>query len=210
LRLESDLFEFAREFVRNGSVVWDVGANVGLFSAAAAQCAGVSGKVIAVEADIWLAALLRKTAAIQPPTSARIEVIPAAVFDAPGIATFNVAKRGRASNFLTAAGGATQTGGVRESVSVVTCTLDWLLEQRAAPDVIKIDVEGAESMVLKGAKRVLAEARPLMLIEVLSRSRDEVTEMLLANKYALFDWEAKPRAHVSHACVNTLAIPSDK
>jgi FkbM family methyltransferase len=209
-RLESDLFEFAYEFVRNGSVVWDVGANVGLFAAAAAQCAGVPGKVIAVEADIWLASLLSRTAAIQPTSCARIQVISAAVSDASGIATFNIAKRGRASNFLSAAGGATETGGVRETISVVTFTLDWLFQQELAPDVLKIDVEGGESMVLKGAKRVLAEARPLILIEVLNRSRDEVTEMLLANRYTLFDWESKPRAKVSRACFNTLAIPLDK
>ena len=104
-RTESDLFDFAREFVEAGSVVWDVGANVGLLSIAAAQRAGVSGKVMAVEADIWLAALLRKSAAMQPSTSAPIQVIPAAVFDSPTIASFNVAKRGRASNFLTVAGG---------------------------------------------------------------------------------------------------------
>ena len=77
----SDLFDFAREFVHAGSVVWDVGANVGLFSIAAAQRAGVRGKVVAIESDIWLAALLRKSAAVQPPMSARVQVIPAAVFD---------------------------------------------------------------------------------------------------------------------------------
>lgn len=63
-RIESDLFDFAREFVKSDSVVWDVGANVGLFTVAAAQRAGASGKVIAVEADIWLAELLRKTATL--------------------------------------------------------------------------------------------------------------------------------------------------
>src|ERR1039458_1117892 len=140
MRTESDLFDFAREFVEAGSVVWDVGANVGLLSVAAAQRAGVTGKVMAIEPDIWLAALLRKSAAMQPATSARIQVIPAAVFDSPTIASFNVAKRGRASNFLSVAGGSTQTGGVRETVSVLTVTLDWLLEQSVRPNVLKIDV----------------------------------------------------------------------
>lgn len=206
-RTESDLFDFAREFVQAGSVVWDVGANVGLLSIAAAQRAGVLGKVIAVEPDIWLAALLRKSAAMQPPTSARIQVIPAAVFDSHIIASFNVAKRGRASNFLSVAGGSSQTGGVRETVSVLTVTLDWLLELGMAPNVLKIDVEGAESNVLSGAQRVLAEARPVILIEVYEDSRAKVTEMLLQNNYKLYDWDAKPRVSVSQACFNTLALP---
>lgn len=204
---KSDLFDFAREFVKAGSVVWDVGANVGLLSIAAARRAGVSGKVMAVEPDIWLAALLRRSAAMQPPTSARIEVIPAAVFDSPAIATFNVAQRGRASNFLVAAGGSSQTGGVRETVSVLTITLDWLMEQGAAPDVLKIDVEGAERNVLLGAQRVLAEARPVILIEVYNDSRADVTAMLLQNGYKLYDWDATPRVSVDQASFNTLALP---
>ena len=206
-RTKSDLFDFAHEFVQAGSVVWDVGANVGLMSIAAAQRAGVAGKVMAIEPDIWLAALLRKSAAMQPPTSARIQVIPAAVFDSPTIASFNVAKRGRASNFLSAAGGSTQAGGVRETVSVLTITLDWLLEQGVAPDVLKIDVEGAESNVLKGAQRVLAEARTVVLIEVYEKSADEVTEMFLRYGYSLFDWESRPRVKVDQACFSTLDIP---
>jgi FkbM family methyltransferase len=209
-RVESDLFDFAEEFVEPGSVVWDVGANVGLLTVAAAQRAGVSGKVIAVEADIWLASLLRKTAAIQPASSASIQVLPAAVFDSLSIASFNVAMRGRASNFLSGLEGSSQTGGVRETVSVLTITLDWLLDHVAVPTVLKIDVEGAEINVLKGAQRVLAQARPLILMEVCNRARTAVTEILLLNGYQLFDWDAKPRVEVQRACYSTLAIPFAK
>lgn len=210
MRTKSDLFDFANEFVQRGSVVWDAGANVGLLSIAAAQRAGDMGKVIAIEPDIWLAALLRKSAAMQPVTSARIQVIPVAIFDSPTIASFNVAKRGRASNFLSVARGSSQTGGVRETVSVVTVTLDWLLEHCATPNILKIDVEGAESNVLRGAQRVLAEAQPVVLIEVYEKSIDEVTEILLRNGYTLFDWDARPRVRVDRACFNTLAIPPVK
>lgn len=206
-RTESDLFDFANEFVPAGSIVWDVGANVGLLSVAAAQRAGVSGKVMAIEPDIWLAGLLRKSAAMQPATSARIQVIPAAVLDSQTIASFNVAMRGRASNFLSVAGGSTSTGGVRETVSVLTITLDWLLDQGFAPNVLKIDVEGAESNVLRGARQVLAEVKPVILIEVFDDSRAEVTEILLRNGYKLYDWDLRPRVRVDQACYNTLAVP---
>ena len=206
-RVESDLFELARQFMRPGSVAWDVGANVGLFSVPAAQRAGPSGRVIAVEADIWLAGLLRRTAAIQPATSARIQVIPAAVSDSSAIASFSIANRGRASNFLSAAGGRSQTGGVRETVSVVTVTLDWLFEQCGAPNVVKIDVEGAELSVLKGAQRLLTEGRPVVLVEVKESLRPEVTELLLNQNYELFNWEAVPFAPTPQATNNTLAIP---
>ena len=101
-------------------------------------------------------------------------------------------------------------GGVRETVSVVTITLDWLLEQGSAPDVLKIDVEGAEINVLRGAKRVLSEMRPVVLVEVYERSCDEVTDIFLRNDYTLFDWNAKPCVRIDRASINTLAIPSIK
>lgn len=206
-RLESDLFDFAREFAQPGCVVWDVGANVGLLSVAAAQRAGASGKVIAIEADIWLAGLLRKSAAMQPATSAPIQVIPAAISDSPSVASFYVAQRCRACNFLAVSEGSSQTGGVRETVSVLTITLDWLLEQEAAPNVLKIDVEGAESNVFRGAQRVLSEARPVIHCETRDSSRDYITEILLGYRYTMFDWDTRPRVRVDRACFNTLAIP---
>ena len=72
------LFRMVRELVRPGSVVWDVGANVGLFSFSAAALAGPGGFVLAIEPDVWLAHLLgalcrRIRGQPHPPTSDRGE-----------------------------------------------------------------------------------------------------------------------------------------
>jgi len=205
--LESDLFDFAREFVKPGDTVWDVGANVGLFSAAAAARAGAAGKVLAIEADMWLVGLLRRTSAGLGTGNARMEVLPAAVYDTNGIASFHIAERARASNFLATVSGQSQTGGVREAVQVVTVTLDWLMEQTGTPQVMKVDVEGAEASVFRGAERVLREARPVILCEVQDASREEMTALFRRHNYALYDWESKPRQTVEQTTYNTLAIP---
>jgi hypothetical protein len=52
------LFRMAAELVRPGDIVWDIGANVGLFTFAAAGLASPRGHVIAVEPDTWLVSLL--------------------------------------------------------------------------------------------------------------------------------------------------------
>lgn len=205
--LKSDLFEFAQEFVKPGDTVWDIGANVGLFSAAAAYRAGAAGKVIAVEADVWLVSLLRRTSAGLGAASARMDVLPAAVFSTCGIASFNIANRGRASNFLGTVTGETQTGGVRESVQVITVTLDWLLDHSASPAVLKVDVEGAELEVFRGAERLLSVARPVILCEVQGRFCEEITEIFKRHNYDLYDWDSSPRVRTELAAYNTLLIP---
>lgn len=208
-RIESDLFDFAREFVRPGNVVWDIGANVGLLTLAAAQQAGPSGRVMAVEADIWLAKLLQRSVAMQPSTSAAIQVLPAAVSDAAGIASFQIAERGRASNHLAGLPGSTQAGGIRDTVQVVTITLDWLLEFSPPPAVVKIDVEGAELKVLQGGLRVLSEVHPTILCEVSGPDPDKVTDLLVSNGYTLYHWDAPTRPKIARARFNTLALPAN-
>lgn len=60
------LTRFAREHVRPGQVVWDIGANVGLFTFLAAGRIGPEGRVLAVDADTWLIGNLRRGAAANP------------------------------------------------------------------------------------------------------------------------------------------------
>ena len=205
-RLASDLFDFAREFVHPGCTIWDIGANVGLFTIAAAHRAGPAGRVVSVEADIWLAELLQRSADMQAVTSAPIQVIHVAVSNSIALKAFHIARRGRASNFLSDAPGRSQTGGIRHTRHVVSITLDWLLEKCPIPDVIKIDVEGAELDVLLGGLNTITQAKPVILCEV-GYQQDEITELFLAHGYSLYDWDSHPREQVSHACFNTLALP---
>src|ERR1700686_2980136 len=60
-RVDSVLYSMAEEMVKPGSVVWDVGANVGLFSFCAAALSGPSGRVLAIEPDFWLAHLINRS-----------------------------------------------------------------------------------------------------------------------------------------------------
>ena len=58
--IDPPLLMAARRLVRSNDVIWDIGANVGLFSLAAAVRAGEQGQVIAFEPDAWIAQLLRR------------------------------------------------------------------------------------------------------------------------------------------------------
>jgi FkbM family methyltransferase len=204
------LLRLAAEVVRPGDTVWDIGANLGLFSFAAAVLAGQEGRVLAVEPDDDLASLLRRSAAGDDVTHAPVEVLSAAVSGELSVARFHIARRNRATSHL-AGFGSTMTGGTRSTRLVPTVTLDSLAAQFPAPDVIKIDVEGAELPVLAGGTAALSRM-PTVICEVSGQNTEAVTEILTGHGYTLYDGDQRPgeRVAVSVAPFNTLAIaPSE-
>jgi FkbM family methyltransferase len=204
-RADPALLRLAAEVVRRGDTVWDIGANLGLFSFAAAVAAGPSGCVLAVEPDTVLAGLLRRSAAANT-GHARVDVLPAAVSDEESVARFHVARRNRSTNHLDGFG-TTQAGGVRAAQLVPALTLDWLAARFAAPDVIKIDVEEAEAAVLAGGSRVLRLASTI-ICEVAARNSAAVRDLLNVHDYVLYDGDRPSGERVPVACAppNTLAV----
>lgn len=211
LAAEPALFHCVDMLVRPGHVVWDIGANIGLFSVAAAVRAGTHGRVVAFEPDLRLAGLLRASAAIQKSSLAPIETVPVAVAKDVAIRSFAIAARARAANALAEYGGS-QMGGVVQHQFVPAFNLDWLLAQLPPPDVLKIDVEGAELEVLQGQKRMLEEVRPIIICEVGSQATGDVTALLRGLRYGLYDGDKplRPPCPVAHATWNTVAIPEEK
>lgn len=190
-RVDPFLLSMVRELVRPKTIVWDIGANVGLFSFAAAA---LGAEVVAVEADIWLANLMQRSALLN---KLKVTVIPSAVSDRVGISKLHISDCGRASNSLTG-GGASQT--------VLTLTLDWLLDHFAPPEVLKIDVEGMEYAVLNGARKVL-QLRPLIFCEV-NDYHEEIGNLLRTANYKFYAARAGKRQPLDRPSRDTLAIPS--
>ncbi len=204
-----NLFEWARRFVGPGQVVWDVGANQGLFSFAAAAAAGASGHVVAFEPDPFLAGLLYRTRQAQS-AAARVDILPVAVSGSSGLATFCVAATDRALNHLADVAGNPQSGGSRERFAVVTVTLEWMAQQLPSPDVIKIDVEGGELAVLEHAgSQLLEHIRPRWIIEVAAENADGVSAVLRSANYRLFDAN-DPGRELKSPAWNTLAVPAER
>lgn len=211
-RADPVLIATARALIRPGDVVWDIGANIGCFSVAAAVLAGTNGAVWAFEPDAALVGLLRRTACAQSNSTAAITVVPAAVASETGLRTFNVAERARAANALDGYGGS-QMGGVRERQTVAAFGLNDCLRWLPAPGVVKIDVEGAECEILQRDSRLLSEIRPAIACEVSAENATAITETLRTAGYDLFDAEALPAGTLvasDHAAFNTIAVPREK
>ena len=209
-KIDRMLLSAAQFLVKPGDVVWDVGANVGLFSYASLGLTGSGGQVLAVEPDPWLAKLICDSACLRGNAGRPIRVLAAAVGERLGVAVLNIAQRGRATNFLSGVSPSSQAGGVRASINVVCVNLDWLLESYPPPAVVKVDVEGAEAMVFRGARALLQDVRPRILCEVSEQNRPEVTSILQAAGYQLFDAEQPLRGAppLPQCSWNTLALPN--
>jgi FkbM family methyltransferase len=131
-QIDPSLLRNVNELVRPSDVVWDIGANVGLFTFSAAVRAQASGHVVAFEPDLWLVSLLRRSQTLQPASSAPMTIVPVAVASHVALRKFQIAARSRAMNSLSGYG-LSQTGGTLEEQTVPAFDLDWLLASLPPP-----------------------------------------------------------------------------
>lgn len=150
------------ELLKPGQVFYDVGANVGFFSVIAARLTGPQGHVVAFEPVATNCALVRYNCRLN--SLRNVELIEDAVGDVAGTGNLLLARYSGGAALDVASAPPDFAG----KVSVRVVTLDDLVSQQriAAPDVVKIDVEGAEIHVLRGMRRVLTERRPVVIFEV--------------------------------------------
>jgi FkbM family methyltransferase len=208
--IDPPLLRGARELVRPGDVVWDIGANVGLFAFAAAHLAGPKGTVVAFEPDAWLVQILRRSAARQPASSANVSIVPAAVASDVSLRSFTISSRSRASNAMSEYG-RSQMGRASERQTIVALSLAWCATWLPHPNVIKCDVEGAELEVFLDQPVIFKDIRPVILCEVGSQTQGQLTDLFVRARYRLYDGE-KPlisSPEVNQACWSTIAIPEE-
>ena len=137
--------------------LFDIGAHFGVFSLAAAH---FGGKAIAVDPSPSAARMISTQAALNG-CSNSVQILRAAVSDANG--TIGMLSAGVfAFGFFIVAEGRSK----RELTKTPSMTIDRMVLQFGAPTHIKIDVEGHEAAVLRGAKFALGQFSPLLFLEL--------------------------------------------
>jgi FkbM family methyltransferase len=150
--IHHDIFAAVERWVCKDSVVWDIGANLGIFAFAAAVRAGAAGHVYAFDADLEMAALIVRSLAEAIQNEAEVCVCPFAVGFREGEARFVVSGYRSAASALDGFGrfGRNKNDRVR---TVPIRTVNCLARSLRAPTVLKIDVEGAEKSGAGGCGR---------------------------------------------------------
>jgi FkbM family methyltransferase len=168
---ETPHYAWIRQRLHRGASVLDVGANIGLFAIMMARQIqyGVTGWVHAFEPSPCSRRDLGRMLACNGVTN--VDVRAQAVSDRPGKAVFldiqtdNVTRE--ASHLMELDGEHGAPPLPQERIEVETIDLDTFTERHNVyPQLIKIDVEGAEFLVLEGARRCIEKHRPLLVIEI--------------------------------------------
>jgi len=167
---EADLF---RQLVKPGSMVLDVGANIGAHTLFFAAAVAPGGTVIAYEPQRIMHQMLCANLALNGITNVR--ALPAGAGRERGIANVPVLDYAAANNF---GGISLEMGGPSESVDIIP--VDTLGLARC--DFMKIDVEGMEGDVLAGATATISRFRPVLYVE---NDRQEKSAALIDQLFSL-------------------------
>lgn len=157
---EADISNLFRSLCCPGSMVVDVGANFGYFSVLAANLIGTnnSGQVISFEPNPYLCQLFRRNREINW-SIAPVTLHEMALGESEDNLTLYVPVEHGANGSLSA-----QAGVECIQIPVPVKPLDDVLPPDLAVDLMKIDVEGHEASVLRGARKVIARSPNLHLI----------------------------------------------
>jgi FkbM family methyltransferase len=162
--------------VKIGGVVFDVGANVGYYALLSSTLVGESGRVVAFEPVVRNIHYLHRHVKLN--RLRNVTILPTACSDATGATLFSAGRN-------SAEGHLTQGSEDILSNPVVTVSVDdFVSATRLSPNVLKIDVEGAEHLVLKGASATLEHAKPAVFLSTHSDDlRHQCLEYLAQRGY---------------------------
>lgn len=155
-----------------GDTFIDVGAHFGYFSLLASKLVGAGGRVLAIEAASTTYSVLRRSVAGHK----AVEAYQMAASDEGGTLTFyefpTLYAEYNSLDITQFKGESWYASNRPRAVNVAARRLDEVLtEQKLAPKLIKLDVEGAEDRVLSGARKSLQRYAPTIVMEYLGDAR---------------------------------------
>lgn len=173
------LLDILQEKPRSTAV--DIGANIGAFALPLARAAGPNGHIVACEATAFAFAKLKRNLALNPDLERRVTTIQAVLGDgqedgakAPIYSSWRVdGSSDHAEHPLHGGRPMSTEGAVGISFDALVESREDLRSKISRLAIIKLDVDGHELSILRGARRTIDERRPALLIEIAPYVSDE-------------------------------------
>lgn len=158
-RYEPEL-SYLKMILSAGNTFIDVGANIGIYTLAASKIVGETGRVLAFEPSAQSSPLLAKNIALNGLKN--VHTFPVALAQKNGRAWLHRGPNPTLNSF------GKDPSWKEDGEEVVTETLDQVLRKAHIDrvDVIKMDVQGAEELVLRGARNTVTSVHPVVIFEV--------------------------------------------
>jgi FkbM family methyltransferase len=217
-RREYHVRTWLTERLKPGHVFFDVGAHHGWVSMWGLPLVGKGGKVYSFEPSPANLTILEWHRTNN--NFSQWAIVPKAVSDVDAEEEFFLVDSGDSPmNSLTTGvpGTPLMSGRDIRKISIQTITLDtFCSEVSLSPNLVKIDVEGAELLVLRGAAKLLGESRPTIILAVhpywlpTGQSSQQIFELLTRYGYTVYDSEGclvKYLESGEYLCLNTRASP---
>src|SRR6267378_3487520 len=170
--------------LRPGTVFYDVGAHIGVFSLIAARNLGAHGSVFVFEPDPSNVRRIREHVSRNQLDA--IQIIPKAVCSTVGRLRFQRASFQSSMNRGVLVEDA--SAAEESTIEVESTTLDAVGQDYVLPSLIKIDVEGFEAAVLRGSEGIFRTVKPFLVCEIHhEQASSDVTGWLRARGYT-FHW----------------------
>lgn len=207
----------ASTVLRPGDIVFEGGAQYGTETLYYGWLVGAEGRAVSFEADPALAQRLVQE--VHRQGMRQCLVIAKALGPAAGTAVFEPAPEPMANSGLGSLAPHSLPGDA--CIRVEVTTLDEAMGSYGPPRLLVMDIQGGELGALRGGLRVLGDARPIVVLEVESRSLDrlggsaqEVHELLLEHDYRCWRFTRfglrSIRAPRSEELGDWLAVPSER
>jgi FkbM family methyltransferase len=212
---EKETSQAIRRLVTNNSIVIDIGANIGAHTLPMAELVGKEGKVYAIEPTNYAYSKLTNNLLINKGLSKRVQ--------ADQIILINNGGEGKVKDLysswpLSAGTKDSQRHSVHQGVlrtisGAGEMTLDDYVSMNnlVSLDLIKLDVDGNELEVLKGAKNVLKKMKPTLIMELAPEQYDnqndflKVVEILVSEGYRYYSLDEKTQYPIEpHALIRNI------
>jgi len=181
--IEPHFQQILSKYINKGDTVFDIGANIGYVSTAMSKLVGQDGKVFAFEAVPMTAKAFTENIKLNNCTN--IQLIQKALSDKVGKATFRIPNGGENHSMASMMWHKSDDDTINVVVDTIVIDQDEKLKQ-ITPSFIKIDVEGAEGLVVKGMQELITKSSPVIFIECSKAGRNVVWEIMKKLNYSCF------------------------